>query len=376
VIMMTNSPMIAGIEFHAADFLPLFLLLGLLIVAHLVGLPLAIWGHVKLYRTKRPGPLVYVLPLSWYFISLGCLAVGGVCQDRWSRLSWNSDSAAHYWISVVAVVLMSLHGLWVARLLRQAGAPGLCSWVLVSASLLLLLPPLGVILALVALRRIRESNGRLYGLRGAWASLAANLAMSLLFLVATVNHWPGWFGRNDRPAYVGTNLSFPTASGPAYYQAMGLFLPSGTNAVTNVTVIGSDTNLAAVPAAPAWEDPAWFGSGPFSGHWIADFNFERNTRHTAESPHPWETFFLTLTQEVHAVRGQMRGKNFGVNGRVSGVEADGRFQGAMRLSWDNHDWEEFTLALNEDRTRATGRAVFRANPQEQHYYKVELRRQR
>jgi hypothetical protein len=49
---------------------------------------------------------------------------------------------------------------------------------------------------------------------------------------------------------------------------------------------------------------------------------------------------------------------------------------ALRLSWDTHDWEEFTLALNEDRTRATGRAVFRANPQEQHFYKVELRSQR
>jgi hypothetical protein len=70
--------------------------------------------------------------------------------------------------TLVAVVLMSLHGLWVARLLRQTGAQALCSWVLLSASLLLLLPSLGVILALVALRRIRESDGRLSGRRGAY----------------------------------------------------------------------------------------------------------------------------------------------------------------------------------------------------------------
>jgi hypothetical protein len=248
--------------------------------------------------------------------------------------------------------------------------------VLVSAGFLLLLPPLGVILALVALRRIRQSDGRLFGLSGAWASFAANVGMSVWVSVALACNWSEWFGRNDRHAYAGTNLSFPSASGPAYYQAMGLLLPLGTNAVTNAMATGSDTKLAAVPSPPPWEDPAWFGSGPFSGHWIAEFNFERNTRNPAEPPHAWETFSLTLTQEVHMVRGQMLGNRFLVNGRLSGVEDDGHLQGTMRLSWDTHDWEEFTLALNEDRTRATGRAVFRANPQEQHYYKVELRQQR
>ncbi len=373
--MMTISPIIAGIEFHTADLLPAFVLLGLVIVAHLVGLPLVIWGHVKLYRSKRTRPLIYVLPLSWYFISLGCLAVGGICQDRWSYRTWNDDSTAHYLISLLAVVLMLLHGLWVARLLRQTGAPALCAWVLLSASLLLLLPPLGVVLALVALRRIRGSDGRLYGLRGAWASLAANVGMSLWLSAALACNWSEWFGRSGEAAKTGTSPVFP-APLITTSQAIRPLGMSDTGAVTTATAPGPNTSPSQGPAGRVQDDPAWFGSGPFSGHWIAEFDFERNTRHTAEPPHPWETFFLTLTQEVHTVRGQMRGKNLGASGRLSGVEEEGRFQGVMRLSWDNHDWEEFTLALNEDRTRATGRAVFCASPQERHYYRVELRQQR
>ena len=373
--MMTNIGIIAGIEFHTGDLLLAFLLLGLVIVAHLVALPLVIWGHVKLYRSKRPGPLIYVLPLSWYFISLVCLAVGRACQDRWSNWAWDSDDTAHYLICLVAVALMSLHGLWVARLLRQAGAPALCCWVLLSASLLLLLPPLGVALAWVALRRIRGSDGRLYGLRGAWVSLAANVGMSLWLSVALACNWSEWFDSSGGTAKTGTGPVFPPPS-ITTSQAIRPLAMSDTGAVATATAPGPNRSLSQGPAGRVQDDPAWFGSGPFSGHWIAEFNFERNTRNTAEPPHPWETFFLTLTQEVHTVRGQMRGKNLGASGRLSGVEEEGRFQGAMRLSWDNHDWEEFTLALNEDRTRATGRAVFCASPQERHYYKVELRQQR
>ena len=367
---MTNV-ILAGIEFHTADLLPVFIFLGLVLLGHLVALPLVIWGHVKLYRSRRPAHLVYVLPLSWYFISLTSFIVGYHCQDRWSYRAWSDDSTAQYVIAMLIVVLLALHGLWVARLMQRADGPALCRWVLASAGLLLLAPPLGVVLALVAVQRIRRSEGRLFGFGGAWVSLAANLATSLLFLVATVNQWPGWFGRNSSPAYAGTNLAWPSASGQAYYESIGLSLPTGTTAAATAS-----TNPAPVPARVVAEDSAWFGSGPFSGHWIAEFNFERNTRNPAERPHAWETFSLTLTQEVHTVRGQMRGQRFQVSGRVSGVEADGRLQGVMRLSWDNHDWEELTLAFNESRTRATGRAVFCANPEERHYYKVELRQQR
>ena len=222
------------------------MLLGLVIVAHLVGLPLVIWGHVKLYRSKRPGPLIYVLPLSWYLISLVCLVVGGICQDRWSYCAWNDDYTAHYLICVVAVVLMSLHGLWVARLLRQAGAPALCSWVLLSASLLLLLPPLGVILALVALRRIRESDGRLYGLRGAWASLAANVGMSLWLSVALACNWSEWFGSSGGAAKTGTSPVFP-APLITTSQAIRPLAMSDTGAVTTATAPGPNTEPFAGP---------------------------------------------------------------------------------------------------------------------------------
>ena len=372
---MTNIGIIAGIEFHNADLFPLFVFLGVVIVAHLVALPLVISGHFKLYRTKRTKPLIYVLPLSWYFISLGCLVVGAICQDRWSYRSWNSDDAARYLISLVAIVLMSLHGLWVARLLRQPDTPVLCPWVLLSVSFLLLLPPLGAILALMALRRIRQSDGRLYGLRGARASFAANVAVSLWLLVAVACNWSEWFGSSGGAARTGTGPVVPAPLVTTSQTAPPLAM-SDTGVVTMAAAPVTNRSLSPVPAAPAREDPAWFGSGPFSGHWIAQFDFERNTRNTAEPPHPWETFLLTLTQEVRAVRGQMRGKNFGMTGRLSGVEYEGRFQGAMRLSWDTHDWEEFTLAFNEGRTRATGRAVFCASPQERHYYKVELRQQR
>jgi hypothetical protein len=216
-------------------------------------------------------------------------------------------------------------------LLRQTGAPALCASVLLSASLLLLLPPLGVILALVALRRIRASDGRLYGLRGAWASLAANVGMSLWLSVALACNWSEWFGSSGGAGKTGTNPVFPAPS-ITTSQAIHPVAKSETGAVTTATAPGPNRTSSPGPAGRVQEDAAWFGSGPFSGHWIAQFNFERNTRNTAEPPHPWETFFLNLTQEVHTVRGQMRGKNLGASGRLSGVEADGRFQGAMRLS--------------------------------------------
>lgn len=373
--MMATSPIIAGIEFHTADLVPVFVLLGLVIVAHLVGLPLVIWGHFRLYRSKRPKHLFYVLPLSWYFISSGCLVLGMICQDRWSRWTWNQDYVAQYLVCLVAVVLMSAHGLWVARLLRRAEGPVLCSWVLVSASLILLLPPLGLVLALVALRRIRRSEGRLFGRGGAWASFASNVGMSLWLSVAVICNWSEWFGSSGAAGKIGPGpvLTSPLITTSSTVRPLAIAI---TNAAKAATAPETNGSLAPVPATPAREDPAWFGSGPFSGHWIAQFNFERNTRNPVEPPHPWETFSLTLTQEVHAVRGQMRGMNYRVTGRLSGIETDGRFQGVLRFSWDTHDWEEFTLTLNEDRTRATGRAVFHANPQEQHYYKVELRPQR
>ena len=332
----------------------ILLIIGLVIAAHIAGLVAVIVGHWKLYRSKRAGHLFYVLPLSWYLFVLISLMVTGSLEEHWSRpIDW--DYSYQYLTALISVVLASGHGLWVARLLHQPGRPVLCSLVLLSTSLLFLLPPLGLMLALVALRWIRQSEGRLFGRGGALASLVANGVVMLWLSAAWVSYCWTPSETSVRSANMGTPSVLP-ASNPAV-----AVVPTAPPLAISAT--GSQAR-AATPT----------NSGTFSGEWTAQFNFERNTRNPAEPPHPWESFLLSVTQEVHSVRGQMQGTSLGVSGNFSGSEENGLFHGTMRLSWDTHDWEELTLTLNEDRTRATGRAVFRASSDERHYYNLELRR--
>jgi hypothetical protein len=48
------------------------------------------------------------------------------------------------------------------------------------------------------------------------------------------------------------------------------------------------------------------------------------------------------------------------------------FNGVMRLSWDDHDWNSVSFWLNDVHSEGWGSAVFQASPDEQHLYSIYL----
>ena len=133
---------------------------------------------------------------------------------------------------------------------------------------------------------------------------------------------------------------------------------------------------AAAPSAPAPSTPAPAAATPelFDGTWTAAFTFERNTRNTAEQPHPWIAFRMRLQQTGQQVTGTLEGTDNNVTGTVSGRANGSILQGTMRLSWDSHDWETFTLNLDAGGAGGNGTAVFRDSECEQHFYSIVLSR--
>ena len=132
---------------------------------------------------------------------------------------------------------------------------------------------------------------------------------------------------------------------------------------------------AAAPAAPAPSAPAAAATPElFDGTWTAAFTFERNTRNTAEQPHPWIIFRLRLQQTGQQVTGTLEGTDNNVTGTVSGRADGSMLKGTMRLSWDSQDWETFNLNLDAGGAGGNGTAVFRANEREQHFYSIVLSR--
>ena len=132
---------------------------------------------------------------------------------------------------------------------------------------------------------------------------------------------------------------------------------------------------AAAPAAPAPSAPAAAATPElFDGTWTAAFTFERNTRNTAEQPHPWIIFRLRLQQTGQQVTGTLEGTDNNVTGTVSGRADGSMLKGTMRLSWDSQDCETFNLNLDAGGAGGNGTAVFRANEREQHFYSIVLSR--
>jgi hypothetical protein len=381
---MTPPVIMAGAElkFTVAELLGALLLLGVVVSFHIAVLTFIISGHRKLWRTKRANHLAYVLPVTWYAIALTAwLLAWKVYPDVDWPISWpigrHPEFESNYLFVFLAVVLASAHGFLLERLLREPGRPTLYRLVLISAGCTVLLPPLGFILAYRALRRIRNSEGRLYGRGGAWSSLAIN-GLVLIWLLVGVSTYlydcyesgTGPFAGN--PVAVSSPPGIP-ASPPEPSSTASV--PASPGAMAASHVDHSNPAPANLPAVATNLSEPDLGSGPFSGKWIAQFTFVKNTRNPAEPGHPWFAFACTMTQRVAAVHGSLKAVNGNVSGVLSGSGEDGQFHGTMRLSWDQHDWEELTLNLNEDAMEATGQAVFRASENERHYYNLVLRRE-
>ncbi len=136
------------------------------------------------------------------------------------------------------------------------------------------------------------------------------------------------------------------------------------------------TELAYTLDVPETKLPSQTAQAPglFAGNWAAEFTFDRNTANQREPIHPWFTFAVQLAQEGDRLRGRMSGTSLNVSGVISGQVQNTVFQGTMRLSWDQHDWELLTFTLTPDGKRAVGKAVFNANPNEKHVYFVAFTR--
>ena len=135
------------------------------------------------------------------------------------------------------------------------------------------------------------------------------------------------------------------------------------------------TAMSVAPVAPVETPPASTNRPSvtgFAGQWRAEFTFERNTAHSSEPPHPWMVFDLTLTQSGETVIGVMQSS--GVGGTISGKVTARALRGTMRLSWDQHDWDNLSLDLSEDGWTGQGKAIFGASNTEKHYYSVALKR--
>lgn len=107
----------------------------------------------------------------------------------------------------------------------------------------------------------------------------------------------------------------------------------------------------------------------YNGQWIASFFCDLNT-YTGETDQQWYSFALDLAQNGNQVSGTMQGIDIDVTGILNGtVDAQGVFYGNMRLSWDDHDWENLSLMLFSDGT-GYGSATFKRSEEEYHYYSL------
>ncbi len=135
--------------------------------------------------------------------------------------------------------------------------------------------------------------------------------------------------------------------------------------VVMLTLISACTPSSPVPTLAS-------ASEPFEGRWTAAFTLEENTR-LQEKNVKWLVFNLQLQQQGDNVIGALQGQDVDVTGIVNGtVDDQGVFRGSMRLSWDDHDWDSLMLSLSPDGASGSGTAIFRAAPDESHFYSINL----
>ena len=188
-------PFIAGLD---GSFVREALVRGAIVVAiHLPIVGLVGFGHWTLWKRKRRVHLIYVLPLTWYFIGLVAYWFSMVWYPDFAKAEWwplgrYPDEESAYLACLTGLLLGLSHGLWVARLLHRRNEPALSLLALWSNAWVLLLPPIGLMSGVVALRRIRRNPSRLRGKWLAWAAIVVN-SLGTLWLLLIVAAWLfGW----------------------------------------------------------------------------------------------------------------------------------------------------------------------------------------
>jgi formylglycine-generating enzyme required for sulfatase activity len=123
---------------------------------------------------------------------------------------------------------------------------------------------------------------------------------------------------------------------------------------------------AAAPASPS----------PWVGEWQIDLTFVRNTGNPGEGVHAWQSGVCTFRQEGNRLTGEWAAG--ATRGVINGQEAPGGFVGTLRLSWDDHDWQVFSMRFTKGSSVGEGIAIHapRAGDSERHVYLVNFKRVR
>ena len=118
-------------------------------------------------------------------------------------------------------------------------------------------------------------------------------------------------------------------------------------------------------------------STSFLGRWELVFEFLRDTANPNQPVRPWLTFDADFRQEGTQVIGTIKARGRNTAGTITGgMTADG-LVGTMRFSWDDHDWQLFTLRLIDGTDSGEGIAVFAPGPppeKARHVYTIRCQR--
>jgi hypothetical protein len=189
------TPFIAGLD---GSFVKEGLILMAVAVAIHVPIAGAVgFGHWALWKRKRRVHLSYVLPLTWYFIGLVAYWFSMVWYPDFAKAEWwplgrHPDEESTYLAGLISLLLVLLHGTLIVRLLYRPGEPALSLLALWSNAWVLLLPPVGLISGVVALRRIRRNPSWLSGKWLAWAAIVVNSLGTLWVLLIGAAWLFGW----------------------------------------------------------------------------------------------------------------------------------------------------------------------------------------
>jgi hypothetical protein len=136
---------------------------------------------------------------------------------------------------------------------------------------------------------------------------------------------------------------------------------------------------APVAAPAAIETARVRGANPFAGRWELAFEFMRNTGNPGEAAYKWQTFDAEFRPDGDLIAGSLKSRNGNPTGTVKGGLTDDGLVGTLRLSWDNHDWQVFTLRFINGTDSGEGIAIFAPRPDtdaERHVYLIKFRRMR
>jgi hypothetical protein len=189
--------------------------IALMILAVIVTISLALFffivrGHINLWRSKDEKHLATIIPLTWLVFIIFSYFIAYIVYPEFARnlllpIGGNFKEEVSFVIIVTLISLLSCsHIAFVEKIKRKEGSPVLSKAALYSFALSFAYFPISLLLAPIAISKIERSEGRIYGKRFVWVSMAINLlVISCLPILASAFYFKymvGWWVM----AFVGT----------------------------------------------------------------------------------------------------------------------------------------------------------------------------